>query len=220
MIGERGIREGMVVYSSDDERLGKVVSCLDDSFIIEKGIFFPREYTASYSSVRDVRGDEIVLSSRKDELREGSLSTSTKRSEIGEATEAKSLTLSEEELVAEKRAKEAGRVTISKDVITEEKQITVPVMREEVHIQREPASGIDAGAASFEKEEISVPVMEEEVELKKRPVVKEQVRVTKTPHIEHRVASESVRREVADIDEKGTTARTIGELDDEGKLRS
>ncbi len=79
--------------------------------------------------------------------------------------------LAEEELVAEKRTRQAGEVRIRKDVVTERREIPVEVTREEVHVERTPVEGGEArgGEARFEGGTISVPVHEEEVEIRKRP---------------------------------------------------
>jgi uncharacterized protein (TIGR02271 family) len=117
--------------------------------------------------------------------------------------------LAEEELSAERKTREAGRVTLKKDVVTEEKTIKVPVTREEVRVERTPVSAGEArtGEGTFEKSAVTIPVHEEEIEVTKRPVVKEEVRVTKTPYTEQRTASETVRKEVADVEEEGDIRR-------------
>jgi len=71
MMDRSRIREGMAVYSSDGEKLGKVLTCDEHTFVIEKGFFFPKDYVARYDYVADVRGDEIQLSLTKDGFREG-----------------------------------------------------------------------------------------------------------------------------------------------------
>jgi uncharacterized protein (TIGR02271 family) len=101
-------------------------------------------------------------------------------------------------------------------VQTERKQISVPVTREEVHVERVPAGAreVRPGEATFQEGEISVPVREEEVEIRKRPVVREEVRVSKTARQEQRVASGEVRKETADIEEEGSVRRADEEEPD------
>ncbi len=65
----RGIREGMTVRSSDGRKLGKVIRCGADEFIIEKGFFFPKDYVARYDQA-SVSGDEVTLSLPASSLRE------------------------------------------------------------------------------------------------------------------------------------------------------
>jgi hypothetical protein len=68
MIDRSRIREGMVVFSSDGEKLGKVLASDSETFVIEKGFLFPKDYVASYEDVADVVGDDIRLSRTKEEF--------------------------------------------------------------------------------------------------------------------------------------------------------
>jgi hypothetical protein len=62
--------EGMIVYSSDGERMGKVIRCGSTAFEIEKGFFFPKDYLVSYKNVSKVDGHRVALSATKEELRQ------------------------------------------------------------------------------------------------------------------------------------------------------
>src|SRR4051812_17512235 len=55
------VTDVMPVYSQDGEKLGKVVSMDEDGFTIEKGFFFPKNFTARYDDVVDVHDGKIVL---------------------------------------------------------------------------------------------------------------------------------------------------------------
>jgi uncharacterized protein (TIGR02271 family) len=117
----------------------------------------------------------------------------------------RTIPLREERLKVDKRSVEAGSVDVRKEVITENKTITVPVEREEVVIERRPASGravqgemMDAGA-----EEIRVPLRKEEVDVSKETVVAEEVSVGKrTVHGTEKAAG-SVRKEELKVDQHG-----------------
>ena len=111
--------------------------------------------------------------------------------------------LREEELRARKEEVKAGEVRVRKDVITEEKTIEVPVTREEVVIERHPASGRPAAGSIREGEEIRVPLTEEEVRVEKRPVVKEEITVGKRKVQGTETVRDTVRREEARIEESG-----------------
>jgi uncharacterized protein (TIGR02271 family) len=122
--------------------------------------------------------------------------------------------LREEELDVEKERVQAGEVRLRKEVITEQRQIDVPVTREEVVIERRPVSGgeAQAGEIAGEGEEIRVPLTEEQVRVEKRPVVKEEVSVGKQKIQDTRHVSESVRREEARIENEGAAnVRVRGE---------
>ena len=111
--------------------------------------------------------------------------------------------LREEELRARTEGRQAGAVQIGKEVVSEEKTIDVPVTREEVEIERRPVDRRPSDAPIGERETIEVPVYEEEVTVEKRPVVYEEVEVGKRQVQETERVSETVRREVADIDREG-----------------
>jgi uncharacterized protein (TIGR02271 family) len=114
------------------------------------------------------------------------------------------LELREEQLEVETREKQAGEVRVRKEVVTEQRNIEVPVTREEVVIERHAGSGREASKQSIgADEEVRIPLMEEEVDVKKRAVVREEISVGKRPVTETKNVSETVRREEARIDSEG-----------------
>ncbi|WP_052519607.1 hypothetical protein [Archangium violaceum] len=67
---QRGdIKEGMTVRSIDGHKLGKVYAVGDMEFHIEKGLFFPKDYSVRYAEISDLRNGEIILAHGKDSLR-------------------------------------------------------------------------------------------------------------------------------------------------------
>jgi uncharacterized protein (TIGR02271 family) len=215
------LQEGMKVRSADGTSLGKIVQLAGDTMIIEKGFFFPKDYTCDMRHVAEVREGEVWLSASDDVLRSGddawtgsttgTTAGATGAYSAGSSREDIRVPLHEEELTAEKRTRDAGEVRVRKEVVTEHKSVEVPVTREEVHVERVPASASSTGnleADAFQEKTISVPVHEEEVEITKRPRVREEVRVSKTrQQVEHR-ADADVRHEEAKIDDssaRGTT---------------
>jgi uncharacterized protein (TIGR02271 family) len=114
------------------------------------------------------------------------------------------LELREEELDVGKRQVQAGEVRVRKDVVTEQRNIEVPVTREEVVIERHPVTGQEVpDDALDEDEEIRIPVMEEEVEVQKRARVREEVSIGKRQVEETRNVSDTVRREEARVESQG-----------------
>ncbi|MGH2577862.1 MAG: YsnF/AvaK domain-containing protein, partial [Actinomycetota bacterium] len=110
-------------------------------------------------------------------------------------------------------SRERGRVRLSKYVTTEHEQVTVPVQREEVRVEREPITDANLDAATsgpaISEEEHEVVLREEEPVVEKRVVPTERVHLDKdTVTGEERVA-EPVRKEqieVQDQDETGGRA--------------
>lgn len=63
------IKEGMTVRSMDGHRLGKVYAVGESEFHIEKGLFFPKDYSVRYTEVSDLVEGDIILSHGKESLR-------------------------------------------------------------------------------------------------------------------------------------------------------
>ena len=76
------------------------------------------------------------------------------------------MTRSEEELRVGTQTRERGRARLRKHVTTETQQVTVPVQREEVRVEREPITDAnldDATGPAISEEEHEVTLREEEV---------------------------------------------------------
>jgi stress response protein YsnF len=130
--------------------------------------------------------------------------------------------LMEEELQPRTRPVVAGEVLIRKHVVNETVTIEVPVQREELVIERLPldrrsadqpdvgASGDPLVQALTERlremqpgEALRVPVVEEEVIVTKRPIISSEVLIGKRLVREIQHFTDTIRREVADIDTHG-----------------
>jgi uncharacterized protein (TIGR02271 family) len=111
--------------------------------------------------------------------------------------------LREEELLASKQAVQTGEVGIRKEVVTEQQTITVPTTREEVVIERSPASGQPSDTPIGEGETYRIPVREEQVTVEKQPVVREEVSLGKRQVQETQQVSDTVKREEARIERQG-----------------
>jgi len=109
----------------------------------------------------------------------------------------------EEQLHAQKRPVETGEVRVRKEVHTEQQTVNVPVTREEVVIERHPASGRATSGDIRAGEEIRIPVKEERVEVTKQPVVKEEVTVGKRQVHETEQVSGTVRKEEVKVEQEG-----------------
>jgi len=114
------------------------------------------------------------------------------------------LELREEELTARKSTIETGRVSVGTEIVEEQRTLQVPVTREEVTVERHAvdrrptAEPISAGG-----EVLSVPVHEERVSVTKQPVVYEEVNLGKRAVQENQRVSDTVRKEVVDVDASG-----------------
>ena len=114
------------------------------------------------------------------------------------------MTRSEERLVAGTRTEEAGKARLRKYVVTEQQQVTVPVTREEVTLDREPitdgnvGSALDGPAISEEEHEVTLHAERPVVEKEAVPV--ERVRLDKETVTDQERVSADVRKEEIEVD--------------------
>jgi uncharacterized protein (TIGR02271 family) len=165
--------------------------------------------TATPSATANPNGERARERAREEE-RAGALDQFGKRGEIH-------VSLAEEEVIATKHVEKVGEVHVRKEVITEEKQITVPVTREVLRVERVAVSHeVRPGDKVFVKESYDIPISEEHVSVEKRPVVREEITIGKEVLEAEEIASASVRRERAEIQTEGavrreeTTSRSSG----------
>ena len=122
-----------------------------------------------------------------------------------------SMTRSEEELRVGTETRERGRARLRKYVVTETQQVTVPVRREEVRVEREPITDANLDEATsgpaISEEEHEVTLREEEIVVEKRAVPKERVRLDTETVTEERQVSEEVRKEQIEVDGDQSTSR-------------
>lgn len=96
-----------------------------------------------------------------------------------------------------------GEVRLRKDVITEKKNVEVPLTREELVIERTPVSGQSATGEIGKDQEIRVPLSEERIRTEKQPVVTDEVRVGKRAVQRTENVSDDVRHEELRVDKEG-----------------
>ena len=114
------------------------------------------------------------------------------------------MTRSEEELRVGTTQRERGRARLRKYVTTEQQQVTVPVQREEVRVEREPITDANLDAATsgpaISEEEHEVVLREEEPVVEKRAVPKERVRLDTETVTDERQVAEEVRKERIEVE--------------------
>jgi uncharacterized protein (TIGR02271 family) len=114
------------------------------------------------------------------------------------------MTRSEEELSVGTQTREAGRARLRKYVVTEHQQMTVPVQREEVRVERQPITDANLDAATsgpaISEEEHEVTLREETPVVEKRVVPRERVRLDTETVTEERQVSEEVRKEQIQVE--------------------
>ena len=120
------------------------------------------------------------------------------------ATTDAAMTRSEEELGVGTQTRERGRARLRKYVVTETQQVTVPVQREEVRVEREPITDANLDAATrgraISEDEHEVVLREEEPVVAKRAVPKERVRLETETVTEERQVADEVRKERIEVE--------------------
>jgi uncharacterized protein (TIGR02271 family) len=114
------------------------------------------------------------------------------------------MTRSEEELQVGTQPRERGRARLRKYVTTEQEQVTVPVQREEVRVEREPITDANLDAATsgpaISEEEYEVTLREDDDVLDKRAVPKEPDRLDTETVTDERQVAEELRKEQIEVE--------------------
>ncbi|HEV3504523.1 MAG TPA: PRC and DUF2382 domain-containing protein [Actinomycetes bacterium] len=160
------------------------------------------EYGTGYAAA-GTTGDLDTDDTDRDGVYDRVQDTAVGRDTSGPTTD-DAMTRSEEELRVGTTSRERGRARLRKYVTTETQQVTVPVQREEVRVEREPITEANLGAATdgpaISEEEHEVTLREEEPVVEKRAVPKERVRLDTETVTEERQVAEEVRKEQIEVE--------------------
>ncbi len=115
------------------------------------------------------------------------------------------LKLYEERLVANKTRRKAGEVAVGKHVETETEQVSIPIEKEQVIVERVTPTNagrpVTPGEATFAEGEVArMEIYEETPDIHKEAVLREEVRVRKQVEQDTVNAEETLRREELDVD--------------------
>jgi uncharacterized protein (TIGR02271 family) len=167
----------MTVHSADGAKLGKVVDCRPDGFIVEKGMFLPKSTHFEYDDVAELRGDDVYLSHERAQLADASWwsrreeAFAARRSHIKEAGERASSKISGAVSATTAKARshakeERGEAEIAKGP----EEYRMPLAEEEITAEKHTR---DIGEVRVHKrvvvkqKQITVPVMHEEVRVER-----------------------------------------------------
>ncbi len=175
----------------------------------EEAYYYQQEFEAGHSIVV-VASDGRQQEARAILQRHGAYGVSTPAGQTGSE---RTISVREEVLQAHKQSVESGEVVLHKEVITEEKTITVPITREELVIERRPASpeppdqpvqgGETLDEVLKDGETLRIVLREEQVRVEKYPVVKEEVFISKRQIEETRHFSDTLKREEVHVERVG-----------------
>ncbi|MFV3011363.1 YsnF/AvaK domain-containing protein [Clostridium botulinum] len=121
--------------------------------------------------------------------------------------------LREEQIEISKKKIQTGEVSIHKEVLTEEKNITVPVKREELVIQNTVCDPQFHDKSDGHTETIRIPIREERIDIHKQPVTLEDVSVRNHQYEEVKHITETLKKEVPHISVNGDAKIVDKEID-------
>jgi uncharacterized protein (TIGR02271 family) len=121
----------------------------------------------------------------------------------GTGTEAARVPVYEEDISATTRDVDRGAVRIEKEMVTEDRTISVPVTEERVRVTRVDSNDPNAvGADAFEEGVIEVPVRGQEVDVEKTARKAGEVIVEKEAETKTKRVGGKVRREEVHVDDQ------------------
>ena len=113
------------------------------------------------------------------------------------------LQLHEEQLELIKNWVQTNDVNIRKEVITEKKNIVVPIIREELVIEKKSITPENSGTVKSVSDMLRIPISEEHIEVIKHPVRLEDVSIYKRRFQELRHIEETLKKEKINVKTTG-----------------
>ena len=200
----------------NDEDLGEVQEIGDTYVLVQKGLINKERFYIPQDEVESYDGDVLRFKLSEDDIRSKYLvdvppsvsSTSNisanyvgEENKAGlEESESARFPLAEEKLNVSKREVTYKEATLIKEPITETKTVEVPLIYEELIVERRPPTEATTSQHQLKppvntREEIKIPLKREEVEVKKEQYVKEEVVLKKKRVTEKKTINEEVRGE-------------------------
>ena len=165
------------------------------SRLIERGL---PEFTAKQCEEEINKGKLILLVDTNGTYDSPVYNTQTQY----ETEKPRAVRLREEQLDITKERVQVGELQLHKEVVEEQRTVHVPLIREEVYVERRPViDGKYDGSPFTEDEIIRIPITEERIDVTKRPVVVEEVIVGKRKIQETKQVQDIIRKEEARIEQ-------------------
>ncbi|OBR93291.1 MULTISPECIES: YsnF/AvaK domain-containing protein [Clostridium] len=114
------------------------------------------------------------------------------------------LEIKKEQLDIAKKWIQTGNVKIHKETFTEEKNFTIPVVHEELVIEKETFASADVQRKNISTEFIRIPLSEEQVDFSKHKVILKDVSIYKQQIEEIHHIEETLKKEEAKIKVSGS----------------
>lgn len=204
------LREGLPVYSAEDQELGRIERIDDDSITVNG-----QQY--EFSAIERIERDRLYLTRQVgpslDQGQMRTAATGERREERVEAGREVRVPEVEERLDVEKRPVEIGEVRVQKTVEEERQTVPVELMQEEVHVERRdvPERPLGPGEQAFQEDTIRVPVRAEEAVARKEAVVTGEVVINKERTTQTEEVGDTVRRTEVHVDRGGEVVQPEGQ---------
>jgi len=227
------LRTGMDVYGADGDKIGSIIEVYDNYIMVEKGFFFPKDYYLPIDAIEGVDSDDrVYLTMVKDQvLNQGwdavpdftatTTTTAAGYTDVAAGgTDVTRVPIYEEDLSAAKRPVSRGVVRIEKELVTEDRTMTVPVTEERVRVTRVEAADATATASTadaFQEGVIKVPVSGEEIDVQKSARLAGEVVVEKEAVRKEKQVGGTVRREEVHVDDATVAGSSAQSSESAGK---
>ena len=189
------VREGMFVTSTKGERIGKVIRRDDETFVVEKGTLFPKDYELRYDHIAGVNGGDISYSLSEALQREERIQREERpmqreeRSPRTQAVETRATTAS---LASDVPLATASTATGTINAPRAAGKAPLPAP---ASTGQRPVAAKSPPATEPGDNEVRIPLMQEELEIEKVPREAGHVRIHKGVKSEERHFTVPVRRE-------------------------
>ena len=192
---------------NNDEDFGEVQDIQGNYVLVQKGIIDKEKFYIPKDQAESYDGDVLRFRISQEDLDQyqheppsiwDSDSAQETTTYERDTTEEERIPLSEERLDVSKKSQE-NQARVTKKPVTESKTVEVPLTREEVSIERRPASGqTEAQSPIQSEEEITIPLKREEAQVSKKPYVKEEAVIKKKAYTDTKEITEDVTSEELD----------------------
>jgi uncharacterized protein (TIGR02271 family) len=192
---------------NNDEDFGEVQDIQGNYVLVQKGIIDKEKFYIPKDQAESYDGDVLRFRISQEDLDQyqheppsiwDSDSPQETTTYERDTTEEERIPLSEERLDVSKKSQE-NQARVTKKPVTESKTVEVPLTREEVSIERRPASGqTEAQSPIQSEEEITIPIKREEAQVSKKPYVKEEAVIKKKAYTDTKEITEDVTSEELD----------------------
>jgi len=192
---------------NNDEDFGEVQDIQGNYVLVQKGIINKEKFYIPKDQAESYDGDVLRFRISQEDLNQyqheppsiwDSDSTQETTTYERETDEEETIPLTEERLDVSKTSQE-NQATITKKPVKETKTVEVPLTREEVSIERRPASGQTEAQSPIQSEkDIKIPLKREEAKVSKKPYVKEEAVIKKKAFTDTKEITEDVTSEELD----------------------